>query len=84
MIYAKDMIFLVVVQISGHFQIQLINELKNFDILVTVYSGKNIPIKEAQNLWEKKVTSVFVDDPTNYLDYFYSLGIPTILKPQST
>ena len=33
-------------------------------------SEKNIPIKEAQNLWEKKVTSVFVDDPTYYLEYF--------------
>ena len=48
----------------------VVNELTNRDILVTVYSGKNIPIKEAQNLWEKKVTSVFVDDPTNYLGYF--------------
>ena len=48
----------------------VVNELTNCDILVTVYSGNNIPIKEAQNLWEKKVTSVFVDDPTDYLDYF--------------
>ena len=48
----------------------VVNELTNCDILVTVYSGKNIPIKEAQNLWAKKVTSVFVDDPTDYLDYF--------------
>ena len=62
----------------------VVNELSNCDILVTVYSGKNIPIKEAQNLWEKKVTSVFVDDPTYYLDYLWALGIPTMLKPQST
>ena len=62
----------------------VINELINCDILVTVYSEKNIPIKEAQNLWEKKVTSVFVDDPTNYFDYFWDLGMPTMLKPQST
>jgi len=47
----------------------VVNELTNCDILVTVYSGKNIPIKEARNLWEKKVTSVFVDDPTYYLEY---------------
>ena len=46
------------------------NELINCGILVTVYSGKNIPIKEARNLWERKVTSVFVDDPTDYLEYF--------------
>jgi len=48
----------------------VVNELINCGILVTVYSGKNIPIKEARNLWEKKVTSVFVDDPTYYLEYF--------------
>ncbi len=48
----------------------VVNELTNRDILVTVYSGKNIPINEAQNLWKKKVMSVFVDDPTNYLEYF--------------
>ena len=48
----------------------VVNELSNCDILATVYSGKNIPINEAQNLWEKKVTSVFVDDPTYYLEYF--------------
>ena len=45
------------------------NELSNNDILVTVYSGKNIPIEEAQNLWKKNVASVFVDDPTEYKNY---------------
>jgi len=48
----------------------VVNELINCGILVTVYSGKNIPIKEARNLWEKKVKSVFVDDPTDYLKCF--------------
>ena len=48
----------------------VVNELINCGILVTVYSEKNIPIKEARNLWEKKVTSVFVDDPTDYLECF--------------
>ena len=51
------------------FSDSVVNELTNNDILVTVYSEKNISIKEAQNLWKKKVTSVFVDDPTNYLNY---------------
>ena len=51
-IYAKDMIFLVVVDIES-FSNTVVNELTNCDILVTVYSGKNIPIKEAQNLWQK-------------------------------
>ena len=45
------------------------NELSNNDILLTVYSGKNIPIEEAQNLWKKNVASVFVDDPTEYKNY---------------
>ena len=48
----------------------VVNDLTNHDILVTIYSGKNISIKDAQNLWEKKVTSVFVDDPSDYLNYF--------------
>ena len=48
----------------------VVNDLTNHDILVTIYSGKNISIKEAQNLWEKKVTSIFVDDPSDYLNYF--------------
>ena len=52
------------------FSDSIVNEFTNRDIIVTVYSGKNISIKKAQILWEKKVTSVFVDDPTNYLDYY--------------
>ena len=48
----------------------IVNELINNKILVTVYSEQNIPIKEARNLWEKKITSVFVDDPTDYLVCF--------------
>jgi glycerophosphoryl diester phosphodiesterase len=48
----------------------VVNDLTNHDILVTIYSGKNISIKDAQNLWEKKVTSIFIDDPSDYLNYF--------------
>ena len=44
----------------------IVNEFTNHDILVTVYSEKNISFKEAQNLWNKNVASVFVDDPTEY------------------
>ena len=48
----------------------IVNDLTNHGILVTIYSGKNISIKDAQNLWEKKVTSIFIDDPSDYLNYF--------------
>ena len=51
------------------FSDSVVNELINSDILVTVYSAKNIPRREAQNLWNKNVASVFVDDPTDYLNY---------------
>ncbi len=48
----------------------VVNDLTSHDILLTIYSGKNISIKDAQNLWEKKVTSIFLDDPSDYLNYF--------------
>ncbi len=48
----------------------VVNDLTNHNILVTIYSGKNISIKDAVDLWEKKVISVFVDDPSDYLNYF--------------
>lgn len=47
----------------------IVNELTNHDILVTVYSEKNISFKEAHYLWDKNVASVFVDDPTEYFNY---------------
>ena len=52
------------------FSQSIANELTNHDLLVTVYSGKNIPIKEALNLWNKNVASIFVDDPREYFSYF--------------
>ena len=51
------------------FSDSIVNKLTNNDILVTIYSGKNIPIKEAHNLWNKNVASIFVDDPTDYLNF---------------
>ena len=47
----------------------IINEFINHDILITIYSEKNISIIDAQNLWNKNVTSVFVDDPTEYFKF---------------
>ncbi len=52
------------------FSESILNELMSQDILVTVYSETNISITEAQNLWNKNVASVFVDDPTDYLGNF--------------
>ncbi len=51
------------------FSDSVVNKLTNNDILVNVYSKKNIPIKEAQKLWNKNVSSVFVDDPSEYFNY---------------
>ena len=51
------------------FSDSVVNELTNSKILLNVYSGKNIPIKEAHNLWNKNVASIFVDDPTDYFNF---------------
>ena len=64
------MIFLVVVQIFESFSDTVVNELTNCDILVTVYSGKKYSNKRSAKFVGKKVTSVFVDDPTDFLEYF--------------
>ena len=44
------------------------NEFKNHNILITVYSEKNISINDANRLWDIGVASVFVDDPTEYFN----------------
>ncbi len=44
------------------------NEFKNHNILITVYSEKNISINDANRLWDIGVASVFVDDPTEYVN----------------
>ena len=36
-------------------------------IQVTVYADNNISEVQAQNLWSNKVTSIFIDDPTEYI-----------------
>ena len=37
------------------------------EIQVTVYADNNISKVQAQNLWSNKVTSIFIDDPTEYI-----------------
>ena len=50
----------------NYFSNSLINQFLENDIQVTVYSDNNIKEVQAQKLWSNKVTSIFVDDPTEY------------------
>ena len=45
--------------------IEILRSVEN-DIKVTVYSDNNITEAQAQNLWSNNVTSIFVDDPSEY------------------
>ena len=48
------------------FNNSIINQFIENDIQVTVYSDNNITEAQAQNLWSNNVTSIFVDDPSEY------------------
>ncbi len=48
------------------FSNSIVNKFLENEIQVTVYSDKNISEEQAQSLWSNNVTSIFVDDPTNY------------------
>ena len=37
------------------------------EIQVTVFADSNISEAQAQNLWSNNVTSIFIDDPTEYI-----------------
>jgi len=45
----------------------IVNQFNENDIQVTVYSDNNIKESQAQNLWSNNVTSIFIDDPSEYL-----------------
>ena len=45
----------------------IVNQFIENDIQVTVYADDNISEVQAQNLWSNKVTSIFIDDPTEYI-----------------
>ena len=49
------------------FSKSVVDEFKKNNIQITVYSDKNISPDEAKNLWDNKVSSIFVDDPSAYL-----------------
>ena len=48
------------------FSNSIINQFLENGIQVTVYSNNNITEAQAQNLWSNNVTSIFVDDPSEY------------------
>ena len=45
----------------------VVNQFVENEIQVTVYSDNNISKVEAHNLWNNNVTSIFIDDPTEYI-----------------
>jgi len=45
---------------------EIIKKCKNYGLLVTVYSSRNIEKNEAEELWNLGVDSIFVDNPTSY------------------
>jgi len=49
------------------FSDSIVNQFEENDIQVTVYADNNISKAQAQNLWSNKVTSIFIDDPTEYI-----------------
>ncbi len=48
------------------FNNSIINQFIENNIQVTVYSDNNITEAQARNLWSNNVTSIFVDDPSEY------------------
>ncbi|MDC0057774.1 glycerophosphodiester phosphodiesterase family protein [Pelagibacteraceae bacterium] len=49
------------------FSNSIVNQFVENEIQVTVYADNNISEVQAQNLWSNKVTSIFIDDPTEYI-----------------
>ena len=45
---------------------EVIDIILGNNLLVTVYSDKNISVNEANQLWSKGVNSIFIDDPTQF------------------
>ena len=45
----------------------VVNQFVENEVQVTVYADNNISEVQAQNLWSNKVTSIFIDDPTEYI-----------------
>ena len=48
------------------FSNSIVNQFVENEILITVYADRNISVDEANNLWNNKATSIFVDNPSEY------------------
>ncbi len=51
------------------FSNSIVDQFVNNNIKVTVYADNNISQSQALNLWNNNVTSIFVDDPTEYINF---------------
>ena len=49
------------------FSNSVVNQFIENQIQITVYADNNISEVQAQHLWNNKVTSIFIDDPTEYI-----------------
>ena len=49
------------------FSNSIVNKFIENDIQVTVYADNNISKVQAHNLWNNNFTSIFIDDPTEYI-----------------
>jgi len=49
------------------FSNSIVNKFIENDIQVTVYADNNISKVQAHDLWNNNVTSIFIDDPTEYI-----------------
>ena len=49
------------------FSNSVVNQFVENEIQVTVYADNNVSKVEAHNLWNNNVTSIFIDDPTEYI-----------------
>ncbi|MDA9629151.1 glycerophosphodiester phosphodiesterase family protein [Pelagibacteraceae bacterium] len=49
------------------FSNSIVNQFIENEIQVTVYADNNISKVQAHNLWNNNVTSIFIDDPTEYI-----------------
>ena len=45
---------------------EVIDKILNNNLIITVYSEKNIKVNEAKELWSKGVSSIFTDDPSGF------------------
>ena len=45
---------------------EVIDKILHNNLIITVYSEKNIKVNEAKELWSKGVSSIFTDDPSGF------------------